>query len=396
MEDCWSILGLDAATATERDVKAAYAKLLKVHRPDVDPEGFQRVRQAYFAALAFVHLGKSQDEPSTVLPQSLFGELKPTASSTDIPEWVEAVSQMRLAFHKGDAQRLWQVMSDLGDAGRMTGRTVDDLYAELRDALTGSEHWFANQVTDSVVLGMLLDNQPVICDIIFSVWEESGDVERMLEFSKSLVAHSKCLGDEEAAVFACRVARSTGFWSYPHASALLSCAYPMLTRSTRILVEHAEERIALGYIFSALSMSAKKELWPYLSEQGGVWQSEAPESHQAAAEIAMECGVEWPGFELLKRTLPGPAWETLMACVINARRKRRLQRALWHFEDPVIVNVLRLFYNLCLVVLGVGLLFGVLRECTKRWTHRSPEEVQPQSMPATTGRQGWRGNPGFQ
>ncbi len=38
--------------ATERDLKRAYARLLKVHRPDTDPEAFQRLRQAYERALA--------------------------------------------------------------------------------------------------------------------------------------------------------------------------------------------------------------------------------------------------------------------------------------------------------------------------------------------------------
>lgn len=33
--------------ADERTIKRAYARLLKVHRPDDDPEGFQRLNQAY-------------------------------------------------------------------------------------------------------------------------------------------------------------------------------------------------------------------------------------------------------------------------------------------------------------------------------------------------------------
>ena len=37
--------------ADEREIKRAYARLLKSHRPDEDPEGFQRVNQAYRSAL---------------------------------------------------------------------------------------------------------------------------------------------------------------------------------------------------------------------------------------------------------------------------------------------------------------------------------------------------------
>ena len=54
MEDCWDILGIEDPTKpdveseiTERDIKRAYAKKLKVTRPDRDPEGFQKLREAF-------------------------------------------------------------------------------------------------------------------------------------------------------------------------------------------------------------------------------------------------------------------------------------------------------------------------------------------------------------
>ena len=61
----WTILGLDGATTpTEQEVKRAYAKLIKQHRPDTDPEGFQRVQTAYRAALQII----SQSPLPTVVP----------------------------------------------------------------------------------------------------------------------------------------------------------------------------------------------------------------------------------------------------------------------------------------------------------------------------------------
>jgi len=58
MIDPWRRLGLDRRVATERDVKRAYARLLKLHRPERDPEGFRILHDAYQAAL------KSLREPS--------------------------------------------------------------------------------------------------------------------------------------------------------------------------------------------------------------------------------------------------------------------------------------------------------------------------------------------
>ncbi|WP_018693021.1 J domain-containing protein [Algicola sagamiensis] len=46
----WEFLEITSA-ATEREVKRAYAKKLKQHRPDQDPEGFKQLREAYEFAL---------------------------------------------------------------------------------------------------------------------------------------------------------------------------------------------------------------------------------------------------------------------------------------------------------------------------------------------------------
>ncbi|GAB3268557.1 J domain-containing protein [Chitinimonas naiadis] len=48
--DCWAVLGM-APTADEREIKRAYARLLKTTRPEDDAEAFQRLRQAFEAAL---------------------------------------------------------------------------------------------------------------------------------------------------------------------------------------------------------------------------------------------------------------------------------------------------------------------------------------------------------
>ena len=58
----FELLGV-APDAGEREIKQAYARLLKRHRPDEDPEGFQRVNEAYQVALA----GLAQCKPGTPL-----------------------------------------------------------------------------------------------------------------------------------------------------------------------------------------------------------------------------------------------------------------------------------------------------------------------------------------
>jgi|GEM_PF-1330123 len=92
----WKILGLEREGASERDVKRAYARLLKKHRPEEDPEGFKRVHDAYqqaLAELAWEQEESNHDIPPVPDPSRLFAEdfpfARPPAQAPveiDIPE----------------------------------------------------------------------------------------------------------------------------------------------------------------------------------------------------------------------------------------------------------------------------------------------------------------------
>lgn len=88
MANPWNILGLDADTANEKQVRSAYAKLLKVYRPDQDPEGFQRLRTAYDYALQWLKQRSSVEEDNewgddvvNVLPEEPWEKSPPVVST---------------------------------------------------------------------------------------------------------------------------------------------------------------------------------------------------------------------------------------------------------------------------------------------------------------------------
>ena len=58
--DCWEVLGVEQF-ADKKSIKIAYAKQLKLHRPDEDPEGFKQLHRAYKSALNWVSDGVIDD-----------------------------------------------------------------------------------------------------------------------------------------------------------------------------------------------------------------------------------------------------------------------------------------------------------------------------------------------
>ncbi|MEX5550145.1 J domain-containing protein [Pseudomonas pergaminensis] len=62
---CWEVLGL-TRDADTRTIKRQYAVLLKQHRPDEDPSGFQRLREAYEHALEWHRFDAAADSPQPV------------------------------------------------------------------------------------------------------------------------------------------------------------------------------------------------------------------------------------------------------------------------------------------------------------------------------------------
>lgn len=82
--NCWAVLGL-AGPAAERDVRRAYARLLKQTRPEEDAEGFQRLREAYEAALAIAVARAAADDGEAPARQAPPLPQGPAATVTPIP-----------------------------------------------------------------------------------------------------------------------------------------------------------------------------------------------------------------------------------------------------------------------------------------------------------------------
>jgi hypothetical protein len=91
---CYEVLGIEQ-TADRTEIRRAYSRLAKIHRPDVEPEKFQELRRAYEAALA--HLEQTQEILPTAAPMEKVDEhrVEPTEERLLSSNLSENISELR-------------------------------------------------------------------------------------------------------------------------------------------------------------------------------------------------------------------------------------------------------------------------------------------------------------
>lgn len=106
MTTIWDVLGIEPTT-DESEIRRAYARVLKLRRPDKDPQGFQELREAFDSAKRFADSAITLPEEERVSPEK--------SEPTPMVDYVRQLMQEKAALPGApwDRQSLEQRAQDL-------------------------------------------------------------------------------------------------------------------------------------------------------------------------------------------------------------------------------------------------------------------------------------------
>jgi tetratricopeptide (TPR) repeat protein len=126
LEDALQELGIDAA-ATPEEARRAYLRGIKIRKPETDPEGFRRIREAYEIVTGALSQPQMEPDPSPeeeeeraeVPPElaMLAARLKDLPAETHLEERLAALREA-IREHPQSLGLRWWLIQELGRAGR--------------------------------------------------------------------------------------------------------------------------------------------------------------------------------------------------------------------------------------------------------------------------------------
>lgn len=135
MATIWDVLGIEPTT-DEREIRRAYARELKLHRPEHDPYGFQELREAFDSAKRYAHSEVTLPDVSTTSPEDSGPEPTPMVA------YIHQLMQDKTALpeESWDRDTLWYNAQNIAnllieDELKGLGKLHQYLDNEISDAL---------------------------------------------------------------------------------------------------------------------------------------------------------------------------------------------------------------------------------------------------------------------
>lgn len=321
MEDPWQILVLDRHTATERDVKAAYARLLKVHRPDKDPEGFRRVRVAYEQALNGIRKSSDRGEEGIEtrrgysdarewLPKDLPGPRMPKRADQPVSAgWNAALRRLQEAID-GDGRRetiqsAWQAFVRQSRVDRMP---MHQEAATVWAVFDKDAAQFADFATVSWLVRCMEQGLAEIPSAVIAHWDATGNTVRLVALAEELVMEMRQVPWEDSLDVIQQLVRAVVYWDALLARDVVDLVCELIpdVEAKRLRAELKDD-LARGRMFQEVP-EAHKLFWrqvmsmPNAAEEAD-WNGRAAQA--ALAWVRENRGTSWDGYEVIRALVPG-------------------------------------------------------------------------------------------
>lgn len=333
-EDAWELLGLDPDAARQRDVKRAYARLIKIHRPDADPDNFRRVHEAYREALAWLKECEAEGDASEIFSDEIAFEYENPARPEDLPaetacEDAQPLESQRDRRSPGVPPALpasfASARNALADAlenpdktdlagpfaaFRQASLAGADLTCQWVDALEGwAEMHFvdlARQLSSDDVLRLIDACRGDLPRSVMDFWHSQADYRRLVALAKLLLARVPP-PDHPVAVFC--MAQLAGLLAFSHANGaekLADKAYPHLPPGSREWVmERLDRRLAAGKHFRGLD-PRQARFWEHRLFDAGdeTFDWSTPSAQAALSYLTMNRRSDWSGLPMIRSVVP--------------------------------------------------------------------------------------------
>lgn len=340
MSDAWEILGLDPATADEKQVRSAYARLLKLNRPDQNPEGFQQLRHAYEYALQWLRHRNAPADPEdeqaplendaapahSALPSRPALGPAPAESFPDLRgldidwprEWTYSLEAVKSALQKvekhGPAHaetHLRPALSALAFDARDQGIQPAILVVMIETLFADRFHLFASAVPELLLLHLIHGGANAMVRKVLDHYGSPGTSPRMAALATSLVGLHAEWVDETNADIAFRIASSIAFHRPSLAQQFKQKLAQQLDPAAHAAeFEHLFVLICRGLMYQDMPAGLRCFWSERMAPDAPVCNWDSKFARYALTD-AVRRGPNWSGFQTTRALVPPAVWEAV-------------------------------------------------------------------------------------
>lgn len=380
-DDPWELLGLSRAEATERDVKRAYARLLKLHRPDADPEGFQKLHAAYQWALAALSRPDlSAGFPGVAGPDfsaesvreaaleedSMAGPTEPDGATAVLPENFMTAAEGLRAERTGESasgKTSWH-FNVLRNVVRSTPELEKAWAGVLRECFPNADQYARNLDAEDVYRLANAGEVHLAMEIMHAWCAVDSCRMELMAMTKLVITRGLPRSPEALPAVLHFLARITAFSQPDVAGNLANALYRLLGKGEReAVIREIETRMMAGRSFARFNPQQRR-FWENavfdLHRHPDYWES--AEGTEALSRLVLLCGPDWEGWPLIAHAVPQrvlEAWFQKFA----ARRKVTVRKV-----KPAAITLPRILLIITMLCVALG---GAVESCKSNRSSRN-------------------------